>query len=85
MCTVEVNFEQSSYEVMEDGGEVMIVIELSQPSSEPFDMMISLMDITAKSCYLQYVCLSIILLKLQDVKITKENLLLLWYLLIRYQ
>ena len=54
------NFEQSLYEVMEDGGEVMIVIELSQPSSEPFDVMINLMNITAESCYLQYVCLSII-------------------------
>ena len=62
---------------MEDGGEVMIVIELSQPSSEPFDVMISLTDITAESCYLQYVCLSILLHKLQELKITKENLLLL--------
>ena len=77
MCTVVVNFKQSSYEVMEDGGEVMIVIELSQPSSEPFDVMISSVDITAESCYLQYVCLSIILLNLQNLKITKENLLLL--------
>ena len=53
MCTVVVNFKQSSYEVMEDGGEVMIVIELSQPSSKPFDVIISLMDITTESCYLQ--------------------------------
>ena len=45
--TVVVNFKQSSYEVMEDGGEAMIVIELSQPSSKPFDVMISLMDVTA--------------------------------------
>ena len=43
------NFKQSSYEVMEDGGEVMIMIELSQPSSEPFEVMISLMDATAES------------------------------------
>ena len=41
------NFKHSSYEVMEDGREVMIVIELSQPSSEPFDVMISPMDDTA--------------------------------------
>ena len=41
------NFKQSLYEVMEDGGEVMIMIELSQPSSEPFDVMINLMDVTA--------------------------------------
>ena len=41
------NFKQSSYEVMEDEGEVMIMIELSQPSSKPFDVMISLMNVTA--------------------------------------
>ena len=49
------NFKQSSYEVMEDGDNVMIVIELSQSLSEPFDVMINLMDITAESC-----CFSII-------------------------
>ena len=37
---------------MEDGGEVMMMIELSQPSSEPFEVMINLMDTTAKSCCL---------------------------------
>ena len=42
------NFKQSLYEVMEDEDEVMIVIELSQPSSEPFKMMISLMNVTAE-------------------------------------
>ena len=42
------NFDQSSYEVMEGRGEVMIIIVLSQPSSEPFEVMISLMDVTAK-------------------------------------
>ena len=36
---------------MEDGGEVMIVIELSQPSSKPFDVMISLMNVTAECEY----------------------------------
>ena len=44
------NFEWSSYEVMEYRYryryEVMIMIELSQPSSEPFDVMISLMNVT---------------------------------------
>ena len=40
------NFERSSYKVREYRGEVMIMIELSQPSSEPFDMMISLMNVT---------------------------------------
>ena len=33
---------------MEDEDEVIIVIELSQPSSEPFDVMISLMNVTAE-------------------------------------
>ena len=47
-CTVVVNFKQSSYEVIEDSNEVMIVIELSQPSSEPFEVMISLMNVTAQ-------------------------------------
>ena len=46
------NFNKSSYEVMEDSDEVMIMIVLNQPSSKPFDVMISLMDETAKSkCY----------------------------------
>ena len=30
-----------------DGGEVTMVIELSQTSSEPFDVIINLMDVTA--------------------------------------
>ena len=42
------NFKQSSYEVMEDKGEEMIMIELSQPSPEPFEVMITIMDVTAK-------------------------------------
>ena len=42
--TVVVNFKRSTYEVMEDGGEVVIMIELSQASSESFEVMISLMD-----------------------------------------
>ena len=41
------NFSQPSYEVMEDQGEVMIMIVLSQPSSEPFKVMISLINDTA--------------------------------------
>ena len=46
--TAIVNFKQSSYEVMEDKGEEMIMIELSQPSSEPFEVMVTIMDVTAK-------------------------------------
>ena len=45
---VVVNFRQSSYEVMESRTEVTVVIELSQSSSEPFEVMISLMDATAE-------------------------------------
>ena len=44
------NFKRSSYEVMEYRYryryEVSIVIQLSQPSSEPFDVMISLVNAT---------------------------------------
>ena len=46
--TVIVNFNQSSYEVIEGRGEVMIVIELNQRSSQRFEVIISLMDITAE-------------------------------------
>ena len=41
-------FEQSSYEVMEDTNEVTIVILLSQPLSESFDVIITLMNLTAE-------------------------------------
>ena len=41
------NFDKSSYEVREDS-DVMIMIVLNQPSSKPFDVMISVMDETAK-------------------------------------
>ena len=41
------NFKQSSYEVMEDRGEVTVMIELSRQSSKPFEVMISSMDVTA--------------------------------------
>ena len=41
------NFNQSSYEVMEDRGEVTVMIDMNQPSSTPFEVMISLMDVTA--------------------------------------
>ena len=43
---VVVNFKQSSYEVMEDRGEVTIELELSKSSSKPFEVMISVMDVT---------------------------------------
>ena len=46
-----INFKQSSYEVMEDRGEVTIMVELSRQSSQPFQVMISLMDVTANCKY----------------------------------
>ncbi|XP_065918207.1 adhesion G-protein coupled receptor V1-like isoform X2 [Dysidea avara] len=46
--TVEVNFDNSPYEVREDSDEVMIMMVLNQPSSKPFDVIISLMDLTAE-------------------------------------
>ena len=44
------NFDKSSYEVMEDSDEVIMIV-LNQPSSKPFDVMISLMDESAESVY----------------------------------
>ena len=46
--TVEVNLRQSLYEVMEDRGEVIITIELSQPSPKSFDIVIGLLNVTAE-------------------------------------
>ena len=46
-----INFKQSSYEVMEDRGEVTVMIDMNQPSSQPFQVMISLMDVTANCKY----------------------------------
>ena len=43
------NFDKSSYEVREDSDVVMIMIVLNQPSSKPFDVMITLMGLTARS------------------------------------
>ena len=40
------NFKQSLYEVMEDTGEVTIEIKLSKSSSKPFEVMISIMDVS---------------------------------------
>ena len=44
-----VNFKESSYEVMEGRDEVVIMIELSQSSPKQLEVMIILMDDTAKS------------------------------------
>ena len=41
------NFNQSSYGVMEDGGIVNVMIVLSQPSSVQFQVMIRAMNVTA--------------------------------------
>ena len=41
------SLSQSSYEVMEDDGTVTLMIELSQPSSEPFQVTVNTMDVTA--------------------------------------
>ena len=40
------NFKQSSYEVMEDRGEVTVMIDMNRPSSKPFEVMIRSMDVT---------------------------------------
>ena len=50
---VSVSFKKSSYVTQESKeNKVMIMIVLSQPSSKPFVVMISLMDETADSKYL---------------------------------
>ena len=41
------NFKQSSYAATEYRYYMLIVIEMSQPSSVPFDVMISVRDVTA--------------------------------------
>ena len=41
------SFSQSSYGVMEDDGAITLMIELSQASSVPFQVIISTMDVTA--------------------------------------
>ena len=47
-CTVVVNFKWPSYEVMEDSYEVTVVIQLSKPSSESFEVITNLIDITTE-------------------------------------
>ena len=44
---VMVNFNQSSYRVMENDGTVTIIMILSQPSSVQFQVMINVTDFTA--------------------------------------
>ena len=46
--SVMVNFNQSSYGVMEDDGTVTIIMILSQPSPVQFQVIISATDFTAK-------------------------------------
>ena len=41
------NFNQSSYEVMENDSLVTLSLELSQVSSVPFNVTINTMDVTA--------------------------------------
>ena len=46
--TAVVNFKQSSYKVIEGRTDMTVEIVLTQPSSKPFEVMITLMDGTAK-------------------------------------
>ena len=48
VVSVMVDFKQSSYGVMEDGGTVTMIMILSQPSSVQFQVIISATDFTAK-------------------------------------
>ena len=49
------NFSQSSYNVREDDGAVMIELIMSRPSSQPFEAVISLTDITTTGNVITYV------------------------------
>ena len=44
---VGVRFSQSSYEVMEYDGTVTLTLQLSKMSSEPFEVTMNTMDVTA--------------------------------------
>ena len=46
-CIVVVNIEQYSYETRENSSEVILTLTLSQVSSEPFEVILTTMDITA--------------------------------------
>ena len=47
-CTVVVNFKWPSHEVMEDRYEVTVMIQLTRPSSESFEVITNLIDITTE-------------------------------------
>ena len=47
LCIVVVNIEQSSYEIRENSSEVTLTLTFSQVSSEPFEVVLNTMDITA--------------------------------------
>ena len=46
-CIVVVNIAQSSYETRENSSEVTLTLTLSEVSSEPFEVVLTTMDITA--------------------------------------
>ena len=50
------NFDKPSYEVREDNDVVMIMIALNQPSSKPFDVMISVRDGIAEGKHFYVMC-----------------------------
>ena len=58
LCIVVVNIEQSSYETRENSSVVTLMLRLSQVSSEPFEVVLTTMDITASGmciCHYQYI------------------------------
>ena len=46
-CIVVVNIEQSSYETRENSGVVTLTLTMSEESSEPFEVVLTAMDISA--------------------------------------
>ena len=82
--TVVVNFKQSSYEVVEGRGEVMISIILSKSWPESFQVMINIMKDTAISKSIRIITNYCSTLS-QMERIMKEILKVLVYQLIIYQ
>ena len=58
-CIVVVNIEPSSYETRESSSEVTLTLRLSQVSSEPFEVVLTTMDITATGEYVYEIVLYI--------------------------
>lgn len=65
-----INFNQSTYGVMEGDGTLSIHILLSQPSSVPFQVLINTIDVTAEGTFnlaITYVCTCVYNIQTQTI------------------